>query len=105
MKIIYGIQGRQNIFPYHALGQLYRVPLRWYYSNSRPFRITHRILAGAVLLQLYLAITRKADLAYTPYTMVHHQLDHKFAHWLDDLRYPPNKEEVEKFKKEQGIKN
>jgi len=47
---------------------------------------------------IYLPL-RGVDLSYTPYTIVHHQLDHKFGDWIEEMRYPVDQKRVEEYKK------
>jgi len=103
MKIVYGSQGRQNIFPYHYLGMIYRTPWRFWYSNSQAFRWFSRIMLTGFVLSLYLPL-RGVDLSYTPYTVVHHQLDHKFGDWIEEMRYPVDQKRIDEYKKAHGLK-
>ncbi|CAF1087662.1 unnamed protein product [Rotaria sordida] len=102
MKIIYGSHGRQNILPYHYLGMIYRTPWRFWYSNSQVFRWFSRLMCVAVAASVYLPL-RGVDLTYTPYNIVHHQLDHKFGHWIEEMRYPVDQKRVEEYKKQHGL--
>lgn len=83
--------------------QVYRTPWRFWYSNSQVFRWFSRIMLSAFALTLYLPL-KGVDLSYTPYTIVHHQLDHKFGDWIEEMRYPVDQKRVEEYKKAHGLK-
>lgn len=58
------------------------------------------LVAGA--LSIYLPL-KGIDLGYTPYTIVHHRLDHKFGDWVEEMRYPVDQKRVDEYKKAHGI--
>ena len=82
---------------------VYRTPWRFWYSNSQVFRWFSRIMLTAFAASIYLPL-RGVDLSYTPYTIVHHQLDHKFGDWIEEMRYPVDEKRVEEYKKAHGLK-
>ncbi len=82
---------------------VYRTPWRFWYSNSQVFRWFSRLMLTAFGLSVYLPL-RGVDLSYTPYTIVHHQLDHKFGDWIEEMRYPVDQKRVEEYKKAHGLK-
>ena len=81
---------------------IYRTPWQFWYSNSQTFRWFSRCMLAAVLVTIYLPL-RGVDLSYTPYITVHHQLDHKFGHWIEEMRYPVDEKRVEEYKKLHGL--
>ena len=81
---------------------VYRTPWRFWYSNSQAFRVFARLMLVGAALSVYLPL-KGIDLSYTPYTIVHHQLDHKFGDWVEEMRYPVDQKRVDQYKKANGI--